>query len=191
MRKISFLITVMFTSLSLLLTACGGGQSTEEGHPHTEVPVETAEIVYEPGAWMNMTLTDARTGAEFKLSDYNGKTVILEMMDPGCPVCSVQVKEVAAALDAIGDKAVAVSVDVMGKGKSSQVAWADKYGATWAITQMPNDFGQALIAEFGVKIIYPGDTPVIVIDPSGMAHVTDRGIKKSATLVELVNQWTQ
>ena len=187
MRKNSFLVSIVL-SLSLLLSACGAGQ---EQHEDAVVSIETSEVVYEPGAWMNMSLTDARTGAQFKLSDYSGKVVILEMMDPGCPVCSVQVKEVVADLDTVGDKAVAVSVDVMGKGEKAQVYWADKYGAAWAVSQMPNEFGQALIAEYCVKIIYPGDTPIILIDPSGAAHVTDKGIKKSATLVDLVNQWTQ
>lgn len=187
MRKISLFITVVLTNLSILLSACGADQA----HTESPVAIAPADVAYEPGAWMSMSLTDARTGGQFKLSDYSDKVVILEMMDPGCPVCSVQVKEVVAALDTLGDKAVAVSVDVMGKGESAQVHWADKYGATWAITQMPNDFGQALIAEYGVKIIYPGDTPIIIIDQSGTAHVTERGIKKSATLVDLVNQWAQ
>ena len=185
MCKISFLLAAMLVSLSMLLTACGGQR------PHTEVAVETTEIVYEPGAWRDMTLTDARTKSEFKLSDYNGKVVILEMMDPGCPICKDQLKEVVAALDTLGDKAVAVSIDVGRKGETAQVYWADKYGAPWAISQMPKEFGQALIAEFGGKIIYPGDTPIIVIDPSGMAHVTDPGIKKSDALVDLVSQWAQ
>src|SRR6185436_13835869 len=105
MRTFHFLLIVLI-SLSLLLSACGGQQ---ENHEDMATPAETSEAVYESEAWMGMTLTDARTGAAFKLSDYNGKTVILEMMDPGCPVCSVQVKEVVAALDTLGDNAVAVS----------------------------------------------------------------------------------
>lgn len=188
MRTYRF-FTVALISLTLLLSACGGQQ---ENHEDMAAPVETsAEVAYEPGAWMDMTLTESRTSASFKLSDYSGKVVILEMMDPGCPVCKDQLAEIKSALEVVGDKALAVSVDVGRKGETAQVNWADKYGATWAITQMPGDFGQALIAEFGVKIIYPGDTPVIILDPSGIAHVTDPGIKESATLVELVNQWTQ
>ena len=181
-------LLVALMSLSLLLSACGGQQ---ENHEDMATPAETSEVVYESGAWMGMTLTDARTRAAFKLSDYNGKTVILEMMDPGCPVCSVQVKEVVAALDTLGNIAVAVSVDVGYKGVEAQVYWGDKYGAPWSLAQMTREFGQALMSDFGGKIIYPGDTPVIIIDPSGTAHVTDSGIKKAATLVDLVNQWTQ
>lgn len=185
MRKISFLIIVMLTSLSLLLTACGGQ------HPHTEIAVETADDVYEPGAWRDMTLTDARTKATFKLSDYSGKVVILEMMDPGCPICKDQLKEIAAALETIGNDAVAVSVDIGYKGEGALVKWAEKNNATWPVAFISKEFSQALISEFGGEVVYPGNTPVIIIDPSGAAHVTENGIKKSTTLVDLVNQWAQ
>ena len=187
MRKISFFIIVILTSLSLLLSACGADQA------HTEAPVpnDPAEVAYEAGAWMNMSLTDARTGSQFKLSDHSGKVVILEMMDPGCPLCERQVKEIGSALEVVGDKAVAVSLDISIKGEEALVKWADRKGGTWIVAVMPNEFGKALISDFGSMIITPGDTPIIVIDSSGAAHVTDRGIKKSATLIELVNQWTQ
>lgn len=187
MRAFRFLFVVLM-SLSFLLSACGGQQ---EYHEDMTMPAETSEVVYEEGAWMGMTLTESRTGNTFKLSDYSGKTVILEMMDPGCPVCKDQLAEIKGALDIVGDKALAVSVDVGYKGVEAQVYWGDKYGATWSLAQMTKEFGQALIADFGGKIIYPGDTPVIIIDPSGASHVTDPGIKQAATLVELVSQWAQ
>jgi hypothetical protein len=187
MHTFRFVFFVL-TSLSLLLTACG---SQQENHEDMTRLAPTVEVVHESGAWMNMALTESRTGNTFKLADYNGQTVILEMMDPGCPVCKDQLAEIKAALEVVGDKALAISVDVGYKGVEAQVYWADKYGATWSLAQMTKEFGQVLRSDFGSKIIYPGDTPLIVIDPSGMAHVTDPGIKEAATLIELVNQWTQ
>jgi hypothetical protein len=187
MRKFHFLIVVL-TSLTLALAACG---SQQEKHEDMAAPAATSEVAFEPGAWMDMTLTDSRTGVAFTLSDYSGKVVLLEMMDPGCAICKDQVKEVAAALDILGDKAVAVSLDVGLKGEEVQVAWADRYGATWAIAQIPTDFAQALVKDCGGEVVYPGNTPVIIIDPSGTWHVTEPGIKKSLTLVDLANQWIQ
>jgi hypothetical protein len=187
MRTFRYLLALSI-SLTLLLSACGGQQ---ENHEDMAMPAATSEVAYEPGAWMNMTLMESRTGNTFKVSDYSGKAVILEMMDPGCPVCSVQVKEIVATLEGVGDNVVVVSVDVGYKGTEAQIYWADKYGATWTLAQITNEFGQSLMADFGGKIIYPGDTPVILIDPTGTAHVTEPGIKKSATLIELVGQWTQ
>jgi peroxiredoxin len=187
MRTFRFLIIALMC-LTLLLTACG---SQQKEHEDMAMPAATSEVVYEPGAWMSMTLTDSRTGNTFKLTDYSGKVVILEMMDPGCPICKDQLKEIVATLEVVGDNVVAVSVDVGYKGVEAQVYWADKYGATWMLAQRTKEFGQSLISDFGGKIIYPGDTPVIIIDPSGTAHVTDPGIKKSATLIELINSWTQ
>lgn len=187
MRTFRFLITVL-VSLTLVLAACGGQQ---EQHDDMATPVQTSEVAFEAGAWRDMTLTDARTGTSFKLSDYSGRVVILEMMDPGCSICKDQLKEIVATLEVVGDKAVAVSVDVGRKGETAQVNWADMYGATWTLAQMPKDFGQALMAEFGGYVLHASATPVIIIDPSGEWHVTEPGIKESATLVELVNQWAQ
>lgn len=188
MRRISFLITVMLVSLFPLLAACGGQQ---QNHDDMAMPVETSEVVYEPGAWRDMTLTDARSQTEFKLSEYSGQVVILEMMDPGCPICKDQLKEIAAALEVVGDKAVAVSVDIGYKGEGALVKWAEANNATWSVAFISKDFSGALVSEFGGEVVYPGNTPVIIVDPLGGAHVTDPGIKKAATLVELVNQWAQ
>ena len=187
MRTFRFLFVVLI-SLSILLSACGGKQ---ENHEDMAVTAEPSEVVYEPGAWRDMTLTDARTKTEFKLSDYSGKVVILEMMDPGCPICKDQLKEIASALEIVGDKAVAVSVDIGYKGEGALVRWAETNNATWSVAFISKDFSGALVSEFGGEVVYPGNTPVIIIDPSGAAHVTDKGIKKSSTLVELVNQWAQ
>jgi hypothetical protein len=180
-----FLVVI---SLSLLLSACGGQQ---ENHDDMTTPAQKSDVVYESGAWRTMTLTDARTKTEFKLSDHSGRVVILEMMDPGCPICKDQLQEIAAALEILGDKAVAVSVDIGYKGESALVKWAETNNATWSVAFISREFSEALVTEFGGEVVYPGNTPVIIIDPSGAAHVTDPGIKKAATLVELVNQWTQ
>ena len=187
MRKVPFSICALLVSLTLLLAAYGG----EQHAAHTAVPVESSEAVYEPGAWREMTLTDARTKTEFKLSDFSGRVVILEMMDPGCPICKDQLKEIASALEVVGDDAVAVSVDIGYKGEGALVKWAETNNATWFVAFISRDFSQALVSEFGGEVVYPGNTPVIIIDPSGGAHVTDPGIKKATTLVELVSQWAQ
>ncbi len=180
MKKMITLVSLLVLA-TLVLSACGGG----------EIPAITKapEVAFEPGAWLDMTLTDSRTGTSFKLSDFSGKVVILEMMDPGCYKCKDQVKEIVAALQVVGDKAIVVSIDVGRKGESAQVKWADQNGAIWSLAQMTDDIGQALVAEFGSQILVSASTPIIIIDPSGTPHVTDPGIKKSATLVDLVNQW--
>jgi hypothetical protein len=189
MVKRSLSSTVLLASLFLLLAACSGRQTPAEAPgSQSGTAGETSGADAAPGAWREITLTDARTGATFKLSDYAGRVVILEMMDPLCYLCRDQIEEIAAALQVVGDRAAAVSVDVGGK-PTALVTWADQAGATWPVAKMPVEFGQALMAEFGARVVSPSNTPVIMIDPSGAAHVTDNGIKKSAALVELVDQW--
>lgn len=174
--------------LSFLLSACA---SQHGNHEDMAIPVATSEVDFEPGAWREMTLTDARTKDEFRLSDYSGQVVILEMMDPGCPVCKEQLREIAGALEVVGAYASAVSVDIGYQGETALVNWAETNNATWPVAFISREFSQALVSEFGSAVVYPGNTPVIVIDPSGMAHVTEPGIKTAATLVQFVDQWKQ
>jgi len=192
MKKMITLVNLLVLA-TLVFTACGGQQSPTAVPMEMETsqaPAATSEVVSEPGAWLDMTLTDARSGTSFKLSDFSETVVILEMMDPGCFQCKYQVKEIVAALEAVGDKAIVVSIDVGRKGESAQVKWADENGAVWSLAQMTDEIAQALVADFGSQILASFSTPVIIIDPSGEPHVTDPGIKKSATLVDLVNQWS-
>ena len=200
MYKLRFFTVSWLASLGLLLAACGAGTTIaptaspeampSEEHAHTDEPATIPPVTGEPVAWLDMALTDARTGATFKLSDYGEQTVILEMMDPLCYLCRDQLKEVAAALEVVGDKAAAVSVDVGRKGETALVKWADQNGATWPVALMPTDLRQALVVEFGPQIVAPSGTPIVIIDQSGAPHATEPGLKKSATLVDLVNQWT-
>lgn len=187
MKEIRSLITALM-SLTLLLSACSG---QHDNHGPMDMPVETPEIAFEPGAWREMTLTDARTRDEFRLSDYGGQVVILEMMDPGCPICEDQLRQIAEALEVVGTYAFAVSVDIGYKGEAALVNWAETNNATWPVAFISKEFSQALVSEFGPAVVYPGNTPVIIIDPTGTAHVTDPGIKKAAALVQLVNRWKE
>lgn len=200
MYKLRFLTAGWLASVGLWLAACSAGTPVASTaspeampsaeHVYTDAPATTSPATGEPLAWLDMALTDARTGATFKLSDYGEQTVILEMMDPLCYLCRDQLKEVAAALEVVGDKAVAVSLDIGGKGETALVRWSDENAATWPVALMPKDFRQALVADFGPQVVTPSGTPIIIIDHSGTPHVTDPGIKKSAMLVDLVNQWT-
>lgn len=66
--------------LALFLVACGGDDG--EGQSSGVAPAEEAqeEVVSSPSPLLSLSLTDARTGVSFRLSDYAGQTVFIEPM---------------------------------------------------------------------------------------------------------------
>jgi thiol-disulfide isomerase/thioredoxin len=166
----------------------------------TFTPLPTAEpaqstptqaVVVSGPAWLDIPLSDVRTGATFKLSDYAGKVVILEPMAVWCPKCLAQQHQISAALNELGDKAIAVSVDIDTSEDAALLAsHANTHGLSWPFAIAPNDLRQALVNEYGPAILSAPSTPIIIIDPSGIPHLTDYGIKDAASLTSLVNQWS-
>ncbi len=189
--------------LALILAACNmakpapaatvadpPAQSTEV-HTHPAEPLTTPEAAVQPLAWQDMPLADVRTGGSFKLSDFAGRVVLLEIIAPGCAPCATQIKEVGAALEALSDNTVAVSVDYSAYSKPASVAaYADTLEAGWGFAVTTKEFKDALISEFGPGVVAVSATPIIVIEPSGATHFTEPGIKKSSTLMELANEYS-
>ncbi|MFQ5410537.1 MAG: peroxiredoxin family protein [Anaerolineales bacterium] len=138
--------------------------------------------------WLASQLTDVRTGESFTLADFPGQVVIVEAMAVWCPLCDEQQAQIRVALDQLGDKAVAVSLDV-DPGESADIlaAHADQNGLAWRFVVASDELAQLLIDEYTPVIVSPPATPVILIGPDGAAERTPGGIKSSADLVAMVN----
>ena len=84
-------LTILATGLSALaLSACSGSMSAETNSDGksaggAEVMAEVMAVSYEGPSAPDFTLTDT-DGTSHTLSDYRGKTVVLEWFNPGCPV---------------------------------------------------------------------------------------------------------
>jgi hypothetical protein len=61
---------LLFLLLALLAACSSGSGTTADG----------AAAGVNPGEWYNLPLTNARTGATFKLADFAGKTVFVKPM---------------------------------------------------------------------------------------------------------------
>ncbi|MCY4009206.1 MAG: hypothetical protein OXF22_05590 [Anaerolineaceae bacterium] len=69
-----------FISL-LFLASCAGGAGDEPGVSAPVAPsVQEQEAQKQTAALLSIPLFDASSGAEFRLSDYAGKTVFIEPM---------------------------------------------------------------------------------------------------------------
>lgn len=173
--------------LGVILTACRA-EATSGPTPLSPVTAPVASPPASAPAWLDIPLEDVRTGATFKLSDYAGQVVVLEVMAVWCPLCLDQQNQIRLALKQVGEKAVAVSVDVdPGEDAATLAAHANANGLSWSFAVAPPELSQALVSDYGPGILSPPSTPVILIDPAGIARKTPGGIKKTQTLIDLVN----
>jgi len=130
-------------------------------------PATSATGVKSGGAydqnWGNVELTDVLTGRPFKLSDFKGKVVLVELMAIWCPACTQQQRELARLKAQFGDKIVVVSVDIDPREQPQSLKkYADSYPLfswLWAVDL------QGVFSKFFRRT--PPETPVIVIDQDG------------------------
>lgn len=123
-------------------------------------PVQTAAIG-KPAP--SFELPD-ETGKTHKLSDYKGKTVVLEWTNPGCPVVQrhYDAKTMHDVTGKLGDDVVWLAIDSSHTVKPADSAqWKKDNEMTWPVLQDPS--GATGIA-YGAKT-----TPhMYVIDPEGV-----------------------
>src|SRR6185369_5196832 len=129
MRKIQS-IFILFTMISIFLSACGGptptpstmmDKPTDDMMMHeTATPdammqeTGTPAAMMEAPKWFAASLTDVRSGKTFSLNDFKGKVVLVETMAVWCSNCRTQQQEIKALHEKLGmqDDLVTLSLDI-------------------------------------------------------------------------------
>src|SRR5689334_1740850 len=71
----------------------------------TETPTETMmteEAMMEGPTWFGAAMIDVNTGSTFKISDFQGKVVLVETMAQWCPKCKQQQDEIKLVQEKMG-----------------------------------------------------------------------------------------
>lgn len=126
-------------------------------------------------------LRDVRTGETFSLGGFAGKVVLVEGMAVWCPLCTDQQRQIRAALPSLGADVVVVSIDT-DPNEDEQILrrYVERTGFNWRFVIAPRSLADTLAAAFGTPFLDPPSTPLVVISPSGEAHVISPGRIKSA-----------
>jgi thiol-disulfide isomerase/thioredoxin len=120
------------------------------------------------------------TGKPVHLSDFRGKTVVIDFWATWCPPCVFQVPELNALWQAhkdSGDLAV-VGVAVDAEGAEVVKPWVEEQGVTYTILLGNED----LAREFGVL----GFPTVVLVKPDGTVDSLHVGLIEHAELEELL-----
>ena len=143
-----------------------------------------AEQVERP-AWQQIALVDARSGEQFTLADFAGKTVFVEPFATWCGNCRRQLGNVQSAHAALGDDVVFLALSVEPNiGNDALVSYADGAGFSYAFAAMPQEMLQELAAIYGQTVANPPATPHFIIRPDGSTTDLVTGIKSSDVLIQ-------
>ena len=139
--------------------------------------------------WMNIELTDVITGQNFKISDFQGKTVMLESFAVWCPTCLRQQKEMKKLQARGNDAIVHISLDTDPNEDAAKVKeHAEKNGLDWYFAVAPIELTNALVDEFGLTVVSAPSAPVILICEDLSARLLKNGVKSADTLLSEVGK---
>ena len=133
--------------------------------------------------WIDAELTDVRTGEKFHLSDFAGKTILLESFAVWCPTCLKQQQEIKQLQGLSEEDVVHVSLDTDPNESGQAVRdHAQRHDFNWLFAISPPQVTQQLIDEFGLDFVNAPAAPVVIIGPDQEAFLLPRGVKKAAEL---------
>ncbi len=142
--------------------------------------------------WFGAELTDVNSGQTFRLSDLNGKVVLVETMAIWCSNCLRQQKEVKALHETMGmnEDLVTVALDIDANENADDLkAYAAKNGFDWTYAVAPRDVAREIGQLYGEQFLNPPSTPILIVDRHGEAHPLPFGIKSAESLQESLAQF--
>jgi len=137
--------------------------------------------------WFHTTLTNARTGEAFTISDFKGKVVLVETMAIWCSNCFKQQGEVYALHKLISDREnfVSLGIDIdPNENAEALKTYITDNGFTWLYTVAPTEVAREIGQLYGTQFLNPPSTPMLIIDRQGDVHPLPFGIKSAETLLE-------
>lgn len=176
------------TALALAIGLLVGGLIVSQLFASQSTDMETSEEVVLP-EWAQSELTDAVSGDIFRLSDYAGKTILVESFAVWCSNCLRQQREMAKLIELTGEGIVHVSLNTDPNEDLDKVrAHALRYEFSWLYAVAPIEMTQALIAEFGLTVVNAPRAPVILINADGSFRLLPNGIKTAEELLAEIGE---
>jgi len=137
-----------------------------------------------PG-WHALPLVDARTGHQFTLADFAGKTVYVEPMATWCTNCRQQMAVIRDQLRAQlnPEQVVFVGLSVETTLSSETLAaYTATHGFDWTFAVMTPELLQELATTFGRTVTNPPAVPHFVIGPDGATGSLSTGFHSADQL---------
>ena len=139
----------------------------------------------ETPAWYGWELTDVNSGTTFRLSEEQGKVVLVETMAVWCPKCLSQQQEVSQLLASMGPRedfvSLAINIDP-NEDSATVINYTQQHGFGWRYVVASEELINEISSLYGTQFLNPPSTPMLIIDKQGQAHTLPFGIKSAADL---------
>ena len=194
MKKI-ILLTNILILLALGLSACAAPTATVEPVIKTEnTDAETETKLDRSGSdlpdeelpfWFSQELKDINSGTFFKITDFEGKVILVETMAVWCPKCLTQQQEIAKLKTVLAaqDDFVSIGIDIdPNENEGLLASHVEKYGFDWIFTIASKPVIDEIGSLYGAQFLNPPATPMLIIDRQGAQHPLPFGIKSAEEL---------
>ncbi len=141
------------------------------------------------GAWGDIELNDAATGKKFRISDFEGKPILLESFAVWCITCLEQQKKIRELKAREGDAIVHLSLDTDPNEDEAKVRQhLQTHGFDWYFAVSPIELTKALIDEFGLGVVNAPSAPVVLICEDQSVRFLRSGVKPAEELLSEVKK---
>ena len=146
-------------------------------------------------AWLGTPLTDAATGQEFRISDHEGKVVLVETMAVWCSTCRAQQEQIKLLHTQMMEQTrdlVSVSLDIDANENAGTLKkYVEVTGFDWAFAVAPAELARTIGSSYGDQFLNPPSAPVLIIDRKGVAHPLPFGIKSANDLMKAIQPYLE
>lgn len=161
-------------------------QTDEAKSPEMEAPMAEMKSAR---PWMDIVLTDAKSGEKFTIGQFKGKPILLESFAVWCPTCLEQQRKINELREREGEAIVHVSLDTDPNEDVNKVrGHVERYGFEWYFAVSPIELTNALIGDYGLGIVNAPAAPVLLICEDQNTRFLQRGVKPPETLLQEVNK---
>jgi len=139
--------------------------------------------------WRDIPFRDVLTGETIRISDFEGKPIILESFAVWCPTCKSQQDQILRLHQSVGDDVISISIDVDPYEDAALIRdHATRNGFNWIYAVAPPELTRALVQEFGTSIVSAPSAPIVIIcEDQHEAQLLRRGVKRVDALLEAID----
>lgn len=160
--------------------------------PDSMMAESTKGAMMETPAWLGTNLTDATTGETFKIYDFKGKVVLVELMAQWCSTCKKQQMEVKSLHEQLGMPAdlVTIALDIdPNEDADTLKTYAADNGFDWMYTVSPEEVSREIGNLYGDLYLNPPSAPMLIVDRKGEVHPLPFGIKSADDLIKAIDPY--
>ncbi|MBI2845603.1 MAG: TlpA family protein disulfide reductase [Chloroflexi bacterium] len=183
-----WMLTIIFSGCSTSESPAMESMILPEMPPSQEGMGEEISQIAE---WLQVPLTDVRSGEVFTLAGFKGRVVLVEMMAVWCPNCLDQQLYISALKEQLDNPdLVLVSLDIdPTESELLLKRYVARQGFTWAFALASPEVAREIATLYGNQFLNPPSTPMLLIDREGVVHPLQSGIKNVDALLRSLENY--